>query len=37
MSKKIESWSAIGRRKSSIARVKMASGNGTFIINKGPI
>ena len=37
MPKKIESWSAIGRRKSSIARVKMAIGKGTFIVNKRPI
>ena len=37
MSKKNESWSAIGRRKSSIARVQMASGKGTIIINKRPI
>ena len=37
MSKKNESWSAIGRRKSSIARVQMASGKGAIIINKRPI
>ena len=37
MPKKIESWSAIGRRKSSIARVQMAIGKGTFIVNKRPI
>ena len=37
MAKKSESWSAIGRRKSSIARVQMAIGKGTFIINKRPI
>ena len=37
MSKKSESWSAIGRRKSSIARVQMAIGKGTFIVNKRPI
>ena len=37
MSKKSESWSAIGRRKSSVARVQMASGKGIFIINKRPI
>ena len=37
MPKKIESWSAIGRRKSSTARVQMAIGKGTFIINKRPI
>ena len=37
MAKKSESWSAIGRRKSSIARVKMAIGKGTFIVNKRPL
>ena len=37
MPKKSEQWSAIGRRKSSIARVQMATGKGTFIINKRPI
>ena len=37
MPKKSESWSAIGRRKSSIARVQMASGKGAIIINKRPI
>ena len=37
MPKKNESWSAIGRRKSSVARVQMAIGKGTFIINKRPI
>jgi len=37
MSKKSESWSAIGRRKSSVARVQMASGKGAIIINKRPI
>ncbi len=37
MPKKIESWSAIGRRKSSIARVQMAIGKGTFIVNKRPL
>ena len=37
MAKKSESWSAIGRRKSSVARVQMASGKGVFIINKRPI
>ena len=37
MSKKNESWSAIGRRKSSIARVQMTSGKGAMIINKRPI
>ena len=34
MSKKIEYWSATGRRKSSIARVKMVSGKGVFIVNR---
>ena len=37
MVKKSDSWSAIGRRKSSVARVQMASGKGVFIINKRPI
>ena len=37
MAKKSESWTAIGRRKSSIARVQMVSGKGAFIINKRPI
>ena len=37
MPKKSESWAAIGRRKSSIARVQMAIGKGTFIVNKRPI
>ena len=37
MPKKSENWSAIGRRKSSIARVQMVSGKGTFIVNKRPI
>ena len=37
MSKKSESWSAIGRRKSSVARVQMASGRGAIIVNKRPI
>ena len=37
MSKKSESWSAIGRRKSSVARVQMVIGKGTFIVNKRPI
>ena len=35
MTKKNESWNATGRRKSSVARVMMSSGNGSFIINKG--
>ena len=37
MPKKRESWSAIGRRKSSVARVQMARGKGIFIVNKCPI
>ena len=37
MAKKNENWSAIGRRKSSIARVQMTSGKGAIIINKRPI
>ena len=37
MPKKSGYWSAIGRRKSSIARVQMAIGKGTFIVNKRPI
>ena len=37
MAKKSESWSAIGRRKSSVARVQMASGKGAIIVNKRPI
>ena len=37
MPKKNESWSATGRRKSSIARVHMTSGKGTFTINKRSI
>ena len=37
MPKKSDSWSAIGRRKSSIARVMMSSGKGAFIINNRPI
>ena len=37
MSKKSETWSAIGRRKSSVARVQMASGKGAIIVNKRPI
>ena len=37
MAKKNESWSAIGRRKSSVARVQMTSGKGAIIINKRPI
>ena len=37
MAKKNESWSAIGRRKSSIARVQMTSGKGAIIINQRTI
>ena len=37
MARKSESWKAIGRRKSSVARVQMARGKGIFIINKRPI
>jgi len=37
MPKKSESWVAIGRRKSSVARVQMAIGKGTFIVNKRPL
>ena len=37
MSKKSDSWSAIGRRKSSIARVNMSSGKGAFIVNNRPV
>ena len=37
MPKKSENWSAIGRRKSSVARVQIASGKGAIIINKRPI
>ena len=37
MPKKSDSWSAIGRRKSSIARVNMSSGKGAFIINNRPV
>ena len=33
MPKKNESWSATGRRKSSIARVRMSIGKGGFLIN----
>ena len=37
MPKKSENWSATGRRKSSVARVQMKSGKGSFTINKRPI
>ena len=37
MPKKSDSWSAIGRRKSSIARVNISSGKGAFFVNNRPI
>ena len=37
MPKKSNNWSAIGRRKSSVARVHMSIGKGSFIVNKRPI
>ena len=37
MPKKSDSWSAIGRRKSSIARVNISSGKGAFTVNNRPI
>ena len=37
MPKKSENWSAIGRRKSSIARVQMTSGKGVLTVNKRSI
>ena len=37
MPKRNESWLAIGRRKSSIARVQMSIGKGAFSINKRSI
>ena len=37
MPKKSDSWSAIGRRKSSIARVNMSNGKGVFVVNNRPI
>ena len=37
MSKKSDSWTAIGRRKSSIARVQMETGKGVFTVNKRPV
>tara|TARA_Y100000758_G_scaffold282273_1_gene230353 strand:- start:97 stop:495 length:399 start_codon:yes stop_codon:yes gene_type:complete len=37
MSKKNELWKATGRRKSSVARVLMIAGKGSFIINKREI
>mgnify|MGYP001465684846 FL=1 len=37
MSKKNQSWNAIGRRKSSVARVIMSTGKGSFMVNKRDI
>ena len=37
MPKKSDNWSAIGRRKSSIARVNISIGKGAFIVNNRPI
>ncbi len=37
MPKKSENWLAIGRRKSSVARVQMTIGKGVFTVNKRPI
>lgn len=37
MAAKTEFWSAIGRRKSSVSRVRMVSGKGNIIINKRDI
>tara|TARA_Y100001970_G_C14028596_1_gene747393 strand:- start:107 stop:505 length:399 start_codon:yes stop_codon:yes gene_type:complete len=37
MAKKNENWSSIGRRKSSVARVQMSIGKGSFVINNRPI
>jgi small subunit ribosomal protein S9 len=37
MPKKSENWLSTGRRKSSVARVQMTKGKGTFIINNRPI
>ena len=37
MPKKSDFWIAIGRRKSSVARVQLANGKGIFTINKRPI
>ena len=35
--KKLEIWSAIGRRKSSVARVRLFNGKGNIIVNKRPV
>jgi len=37
MPKKSEAWTAVGRRKSSVARVSMSVGKGFFTINKREI
>ena len=37
MLKKSDSWRAIGRRKSSIARIKMEGGKGVFTVNRKPV
>ena len=37
MPKKNQDWIAVGRRKSSVARVQMLEGKGAFIINNRPI
>tara|TARA_Y100000590_G_scaffold293327_1_gene330371 strand:+ start:1086 stop:1487 length:402 start_codon:yes stop_codon:yes gene_type:complete len=35
--KKTEVWSAIGRRKSSVARVRLYNGKGEITVNKRPV
>ena len=35
--KKTEVWSAIGRRKSSVARVRLYNGKGEITVNKWPV
>ena len=35
--KKTEVWSAIGRRKSSVARVRLYNGKGNITVNKRPL
>ena len=37
MPKKSENWLATGRRKSSVARVRLITGKGVFTINKRTI
>ena len=37
MPNKSDSWTATGRRKSSIARVSMSTGKGSFIVNNREI